>query len=252
MPQSPLRATDDMSSLAKHSLPVVSAPSESTTPFRPLMYKCSNGAEQQAGDMSLLDMLSQNQVDVSDNSGVPSTDDDHPEETRKSSHDVESSFSSIKIAKPVVPQVAVKKSKVDPTVVKAIVAKKEKEKKTKTKKSAPPTPKPITVAVKVEKSVEKPVAEKSVAEKPIEKGVVEKPMERSTMEKPAPEAAVGTGVDMESVKKLVSVSEENERQIEQNGAVMIKQLSEMMNSVMNAQMAVEKSMEVATDARTHN
>lgn len=44
----------------------------------------------------------------------------------------------------------------------------------------------------------------------------------------------------------------NERQIEQNGAVMIKQLSEMMNSVMNAQMAVEKSMEVATDARTHN
>ena len=149
MPQSPLRATDDMSSLAKHSLPVVSAPSESTTPFRPLMYKCSNGAEQQAGDMSLLDMLSQNQVDVSDNSGVPSTDDDHPEETRKSSHDVESSFSSIKIAKPVVPQVAVKKSKVDPTVVKAIVAKKEKEKKTKTKKSAPPTPKPITVAVKV-------------------------------------------------------------------------------------------------------
>ena len=252
MPQSPLRATDDMSSLAKHSLPVVSAPSESTTPFRPLMYKCSNGAEQQAGDMSLLDMLSQNQVDVSDNSGVPSTDDDHPEETRKSSHDVESSFSSIKIAKPVVPQVAVKKSKVDPTVVKAIVAKKEKEKKTKTKKSAPPTPKPITVAVKVEKSVEKPVAEKSVAEKPIEKGVVEKPMERSAMEKPAPEAAVGTGVDMESVKKLVSVSEENERQIEQNGAVMIKQLSEMMNSVMNAQMAVEKSMEVAADAGTHN
>lgn len=252
MPQSPLRATDDMSSLAKHSLPVVSAPSESTTPFRPLMYKCSNGAEQQAGDMSLLDMLSQNQVDVSDNSGVPSTDDDHPEETRKSSHDVESSFSSIKIAKPVVPQVAVKKSKVDPTVVKAIVAKKEKEKKTKTKKSAPPTPKPITVAVKVEKSVEKPVAEKSVAEKPIEKGVVEKPMERSAMEKPAPEAAVGTGVDMESVKKLVSVSEENERQIEQNGAVMIKQLSEMMNSVMNAQMAVEKSMEVSADAGTHN
>lgn len=252
MPQSPLRATDDMSSLAKHSLPVVSAPSESTTPFRPLMYKCSNGAEQQAGDMSLLDMLSQNQVDVSDNSGVPSTDDDHPEETRKSSHDVESSFSSIKIAKPVVPQVAVKKSKVDPTVVKAIVAKKEKEKKTKTKKSAPPTPKPITVAVKVEKSVEKPVAEKSVVEKPIEKGVVEKPMERSAMEKPAPEAAVGTGVDMESVKKLVSVSEANERQIEQNGAVMIKQLSEMMNSVMNAQMAVEKSMEVAADAGTHN
>lgn len=252
MPQSPLRATDDMSSLAKHSLPVVSAPSESTTPFRPLMYKCSNGAEQQAGDMSLLDMLSQNQVDVSDNSGVPSTDDDHPEETRKSSHDVESSFSSIKIAKPVVPQVAVKKSKVDPTVVKAIVAKKEKEKKTKTKKSAPPTPKPVTVAVKVEKSVEKPVAEKSVAEKPIEKGVVEKPMERSAMEKPAPEAAVGTGVDMESVKKLVSVSEENERQIEQNGAVMIKQLSEMMNSVMNAQMAVEKSMEVSADAGTHN
>lgn len=252
MPQSPLRATDDMSSLAKHSLPVVSAPSESTTPFRPLMYKCSNGAEQQAGDMSLLDMLSQNQVDVSDNSGVPSTDDDHPEETGKSSHDVESTSSSIKIAKPVVPQVAVKKSKVDPTVVKAIVAKKEKEKKTKTKKSAPPTPKPITVAVKVEKSVEKPVAEKSVAEKPIEKGVVEKPMERSTMEKPAPEAAVGTGVDMESVKKLVSVSEENERQIEQNGAVMIKQLSEMMNSVMNVQMAVEKSMEVAADAGTHN
>lgn len=182
MPQSPLRATDDMSSLAKHSLPVVSAPSESTTPFRPLMYKCSNGAEQQAGDMSLLDMLSQNQVDVSDNSGVPSTDDDHPEETGKSSHDVESTSSSIKIAKPVVPQVAVKKS-------------------------APPTPKPVTVAVKVEKSVEKPVAEKSVAEKPIEKGVVEKPMERSAMEKPAPEAAVGTGVDMESVKKLVSVSE---------------------------------------------
>ena len=250
MPQSPLRAKDDMSSLAKHSLPVVSAPSESTTPFRPLMYKCSNGAEQQAGDMSLLDMLSQNQVDVSDNSGVPSTDDDHPEETGKSSHDVESTSSSIKIAKPVVPQVAVKKSKVDPTVVKAIVAKKEKEKKT--KKSAPPTPKPITVAVKVEKSVEKPVAEKSVAEKPIEKGVVEKPMERSAMEKPAPEAAVGTGVDMESVKKLVSVSEENERQIEQNGAVMIKQLSEMMNSVMNAQMAVEKSMEVAADAGTHN
>ncbi len=44
----------------------------------------------------------------------------------------------------------------------------------------------------------------------------------------------------------------NERQIEQNGAVMIKQLSEMMNSVMNAQMAVEKSMEVAADAGTHN
>lgn len=45
---------------------------------------------------------------------------------------------------------------------------------------------------------------------------------------------------------------ENERQIEQNGAVMIKQLSEMINSVMNAQMAVEKSMEVAADVGIHN
>ena len=189
-----------MSSLAKHSLPVVSALSESTTPFRPLMYKCSNGAEQQAGDMSLLDMLNQNQVDVSDNSCVPSTDDDHPEETGKSSHDVESSSSSIKIAKPVVPQVAVKKSKMDPTVVKAIVAKKEKEKKAKTKKSAPPTPKPVTVAVKVEKSVEKGV------EKPVERSV-EKGVEKPMMEKPAPDAVAGTGVDMESVKKLVSVSD---------------------------------------------
>lgn len=164
------------------------------------MYKCSNGAEQQAGDMSLLDMLNQNQVDVSDNSCVPSTDDDHPEETGKSSHDVESSSSSIKIAKPVVPQVAVKKSKVDPTVVKAIVAKKEKEKKVKTKKSAPPTPKPVTVAVKVEKSVEKGV------EKPVERSV-EKGVEKPMMEKPAPDAVAGTGVDMESVKKLVSVSD---------------------------------------------
>ena len=227
VPPSPLRNTSDMPLNLTRLLPPPPEVAPSSLPCRPLMYKCSGDAEAERASLPLQAMITQ-AASSSDNSEVPSSAE---EEARPADAD---RVSAVKIAKPVVPRVAVKKGKpVVPVVSVAPVEKpvvpvvpvvpvekpvvsvvpvekpvvsvvpvekvekeKKKEKKAKPAKKPAPAGKIVLVDAKpVEKPVEKP------AEKP-----VDKPVEEATEEKVEEKV-----VDVETVKKMVVTERSDER-----------------------------------------
>ena len=188
----------------------------SSLPCRPLMYKCSGDAEAERASLPLQAMITQ-AASSSDNSEVPSSAE---EEARPADAD---RVSAVKIAKPVVPRVAVKKGKpVVPVVSVAPVEKpvvpvapmekvekeKKKEKKAKPAKKPAPAGKIVLVDAKpVEKPAENPV--ENPVDKPVDKPVEEatdKPVEEATEEKVEEKV-----VDVETVKKMVVTERSDER-----------------------------------------
>ena len=211
VPPSPLRNTSDMPLNLTRLLPPPPEVAPSSLPCRPLMYKCSGDAEAERASLPLQAMITQ-AASSSDNSEVPSSAE---EEARPADAD---RVSAVKIAKPVVPRVAVKKGKPvvpvvsvapmekpvvpvvpveKPVVSVAPVEKVEKEKKKEKKAKPAKKPAPAGKIVLVDaKPVEKP------AEKP-----VDKPVEEATEEKVEEEKVV----DVETVKKMVVTERSDER-----------------------------------------
>ena len=227
VPPSPLRNTSDMPLNLTRLLPPPPEVAPSSLPCRPLMYKCSGDAEAERASLPLQAMITQ-AASSSDNSEVPSSAE---EEARPADAD---RVSAVKIAKPVVPRVAVKKGKPvvpvvsvapvekpvvpvvpvvpvekpvvsvvpveKPVVSVAPVEKVEKEKKKEKKAKPAKKPAPAGKIVLVDaKPVEKPV------EKPAEKPV-DKPVEEATEEKVEEKV-----VDVETVKKMVGKERSDER-----------------------------------------
>ena len=217
VPPSPLRNTSDMPLNLTRLLPPPPEVAPSSLPCRPLMYKCSGDAEAESASLPLQAMITQ-AASSSDNSEVPSSAE---EEARPADAD---RVSAVKIAKPVVPRVAVKKGKPvvpvvsvapvekpvvpvvpvvpveKPVVSVAPVEKVEKEKKKEKKAKPAKKPAPAGKIVLVDaKPVEKPV------EKPAEKPV-DKPVEEATEEKVEEKV-----VDVETVKKMVGKERSDER-----------------------------------------
>lgn len=210
VPPSPLRSTSDMPLNLTRLLPPPPAVAPSSLPCRPLMYKCSGDAEAERASLPLQAMITQ-AASSSDNSEVPSSAE---EEARPADAD---RASAIKIAKPVVPRVAVKKGKpvvpvvpVMPVVPVATVektAEKVVEKAAKKEKKAKPAKKPAPAGKIVlvdAKPVEKP------APKPLDKAVdkaAETVVDKAA-EKVEEEKAV---VDVETVQKMVGMERRGER-----------------------------------------
>ena len=213
VPPSPLRNTSDMPLNLTRLLPPPPEVVPSSLPCRPLMYKCSGDAEAESASLPLQAMITQ-AASSSDNSEVPSSAE---EEARPADAD---RVSAVKIAKPVVPRVAVKKGKpvvpVVPVVpvekpvvpvapMEKVEKEKKKEKKAKPAKKPAPAGKIVLVDAKpVEKPAEKP------AENPVENPVdkpVDKPVEKATEEKVEEEKVV----DVETVKKMVGKERSDER-----------------------------------------
>ena len=239
VPPSPLRNTSDMPLNLTRLLPPPPEVAPSSLPCRPLMYKCSGDAEAERASLPLQAMITQ-AASSSDNSEVPSSAE---EEARPANAD---RVSAVKIAKPVVPRVAVKKGKpvvpvvsvapmekpVVPVVpvekpvvpvapVEKVEKEKKKEKKAKPAKKPAPVGKIVLVDAKpVEKPADKPAekpAEKPV-EKPVEK-VAEKAVEKATEEATEEKVEEATEekveeekvVDVETVKKMVVTERSDER-----------------------------------------
>ena len=222
VPPSPLRNTSDMPLNLTRLLPPPPEVAPSSLPCRPLMYKCSGDAEAERASLPLQAMITQ-AASSSDNSEVPSSAE---EEARPADAD---RVSAVKIAKPVVPRVAVKKGKPvvpvekpvvpvapveKPAVPVAPVEKVEKEKKKEKKAKPAKKPAPAGKIVLVDaKPVEKP-AEKP-AENPVENPVdkpVDKPVEKATEEKVEEEKVEEEKVvDVETVKKMVGKERSDER-----------------------------------------
>lgn len=228
VPPSPLRNTSDMPLNLTRLLPPPPEVAPSSLPCRPLMYKCSGDAEAGSASLPLQAMITQ-AASSSDNSEVPSSAE---EEARPADAD---RASAVKIAKPVVPRVAVKKGKpvvpvvsvapmekpvvpvvpvekpvvsvapVEKPVVPVVpVEKVEKEKKKEKKAKPAKKPAPAGKIVLVDaKPVEKPV--ERVAEKATEKAT-DKPVEEATEEKVEEKV-----VDVETVKKMVVTERSDER-----------------------------------------
>lgn len=211
VPPSPLRNTSDMPLNLTRLLPPPPEVAPSSLPCRPLMYKCSGDAEAESASLPLQAMITQ-AASSSDNSEVPSSAE---EEAQPADAD---RVSAVKIAKPVVPRVAVKKGKPvvpvvpvekpvvpvapveKPVVSVAPVEKVEKEKKKEKKAKPAKKPAPAGKIVLVDaKPVEKPV--EKVAEKAVEKAV-----EEATEEKVEEKV-----VDVETVKKMVGKERSDER-----------------------------------------
>lgn len=211
VPPSPLRNTSDMPLNLTRLLPPPPEVAPASLPCRPLMYKCSGDAEAERASLPLQAMITQ-AASSSDNSEVPSSAE---EEARPADAD---RVSAVKIAKPVVPRVAVKKGKPVVPVEKPVVPvapvekvekEKKKEKKAKPAKKPAPAGKIVLVDAKpVEKPVENPV--ENPVEKPVDKPVekpAEKPVEEATEEKVEEEKVV----DVETVKKMVVTERSDER-----------------------------------------
>ena len=201
VPPSPLRGTSDMPLNLTRLLPPPPAVAPSSLPCRPLMYKCSGDAEAERASLPLQAILTQ-VASSSDNSEVPSSAE---EEARPDAAD---RMSAIKIAKPVVPRVAVKKGKpvvpVVPVEKPVVPVEKAAEKAVKKEKKAKPAKKPapagkivLVDAKPVEKAADKP------ADKPVEKAV-EKPVEKVVKAEEEKE------VDVETVKKMVATERRGE------------------------------------------
>lgn len=234
VPPSPLRNTSDMPLNLTRLLPPPPEVAPASLPCRPLMYKCSGDAEAERASLPLQAMITQ-AASSSDNSEVPSSAE---EEARPADAD---RVSAVKIAKPVVPRVAVKKGKpvvpVAPVVpvekpvvpvvpvekpvvsvapvekpvvsvapVEKVEKEKKKEKKAKPAKKPAPAGKIVLVDAKpVDKPAENPV------ENPVDKPV-DKPVEKATEEKVEEEKVEEEKVvDVETVKKMVVTERSDER-----------------------------------------
>ena len=192
----------------------------SSLPCRPLMYKCSGDAEAERTSLPLQAMITQ-AASSSDNSEVPSSAE---EEARPADAD---RASAVKIAKPVVPRVAVKKGKPVVPVV-----------------SVAPVEKPVVPVAPMEK-VEKPVVPVVPVEKPVvpvapvEKVEKEKKKEQTAKpaKKPAPVGKIVL-VDAKPVEKPADKPAEKPAE---------KPVEKPVEKV--AEKAVEKATEEATEEK---
>ena len=213
VPPSPLRNTSDVPLNLTRLLPPPPEVAPASLPCRPLMYKCSGDAEAERASLPLQAMITQ-AASSSDNSEVPSSAE---EEARPADAD---RVSAVKIAKPVVPRVAVKKGK--PVVPVVSVAPVEKP-----VVSVAPVEKPVVSVVPVEKPV--------VSVAPVEKVEKEKKKEKKAKpaKKPAPAGKIVL-VDAKPVEKPVekamekAVEEATEEKVEEEKVVDVETVKKMV------------------------
>ena len=223
VPPSPLRNTSDMPLNLTRLLPPPPEVAPASLPCRPLMYKCSGDAEAERASLPLQAMITQ-AASSSDNSEVPSRAE---EEARPADAD---RVSAVKIAKPVVPRVAVKKGK--PVVPVVSVAPVEKP-----VVSVAPVEKPVVSVAPVEKPVVSvvPVEKPVVSVAPVEKVEKEKKKEKKAKpaKKPAPAGKIVL-VDAKPVEKPVekamekAVEEATEEKVEEEKVVDVETVKKMV------------------------